>query len=115
MVMTPTQSEPLLLVDSDEPGRSSMIDLLRNERYAVTALGSGTLALEYLALGTMPCLIMFVLRDGDDSVSFRRAQQDNKTWSAVPTVLFTAEAGPVSAAVTHTMLTLVGRHCVPVH
>jgi CheY-like chemotaxis protein len=115
MVGESIPKEPVLLVDSDAVARAAFSALLTGAHYAVTTVRSGAEALQHLALGNMPCLIMFVLRETDDSVSFRAAQQANPTWVAVPTVLFSAPTKPGPQALISALLTIVGRHCEQMH
>jgi CheY-like chemotaxis protein len=109
-MMAPQSSEPVLLVESDLDARNAMASILRT-RHAVTDVGTGAAALEWLAAGDLPCIIMFVLRAGDDSGEFRNAQQAEPKWASIPTILFSAQAGAPSTVLLDTLLTLVGRHC----
>jgi len=108
--MTHVSSAPLLLVESDKVSRAALAELLRR-RHLVSEVESGAAALHHLSLGAMPCMILCVLRDGDDSGGFRIAQQADPLWSAVPTVMFSAQSQNLSDAFVDALLTLAGRHC----
>ena len=110
--MTHVDSSRLLLIESDAASRATLALILRR-RHLVVEFGTSADALEHLALGEMPCLILCVLRDGDDSATFRSAQVADPEWLAVPTVMFSAHT-ELSDAFVDALFVLAGRHCVTV-
>ncbi len=101
---------PVLLVESDSVSRLALGDILRRS-HRVNEVETGAAAILHLGLGEMPCMILCVLRDGDDSASFRTAQQEDPQWRAVPTVMFSAGKQPMTDAFIDALLLLAGRHC----
>ena len=108
--MTHTQASPLLLVESDPSSRAALETIL-SRRHHVNAFDTGAAAMRFLALGDMPCLILCVPRDGDDSADFRAAQQNSPEWLSIPTVMFSAQNAALSSAFVDALLALAGRHC----
>ena len=108
--MTHTGASPLLLVESDASSRAALETIL-SRRHLVSAFDTGAAAMRFLALGDMPCLILCVLRDGDDSADFRAAQQNSPEWLSIPTVMFSAQNAALSSAFVDALLALAGRHC----
>ena len=109
--MTPNGPfQPVLLIESDPAARAALATILR-ARHEVETVESGADAIAHLSKGELPCLILFVLRHGDDSGSFRTAQQAEPSWARIPIVLFSAQADSPSAAFIDTLFVLTGRHC----
>ncbi len=80
--------EEILLVEDDDDIRESLIDLLQDRGYAVTAVTNGRDALARLTSGPAPCLIildlMLPIMDGWE---FRAQQTANPTWAEIPVVV----------------------------
>jgi CheY-like chemotaxis protein len=100
MVVIPSSSRTILIVDDDAVIRSTLADLLTDEGYCVACAEDGRAALECLDRGESPGLIlldlMMPVMDGWD---FRSEQRRRGTLASVPIVIMTAGGRCPDAAV----------------
>ncbi len=83
----------ILVVDDDEDIRDALTDVLADAGYAVRAAAGGVEALELLADGELPALILLDLTmPGMDGASFRAAQVADPRTATVPVLIVSAAA-----------------------
>ena len=89
----------VLVVDDDDDIRTLVAELLRLSGYEVVAASSGVQALDLLAAGTHPDLVLLDVQmpelDGWDTLRRIRAGHDT---ADLPVVLCTVKSGPVDNA-----------------
>ena len=87
---------PVLVVEDDPDIRDATAILLEDEGYAVAQVENGQRALDFLAQGTLPCLIlldlMMPVMDGHEFLD--RLAALGPPWSALPVVVMTAAHNP---------------------
>ena len=81
-----------VLIVEDDPGvRESIAAILREEGYDVEEAASGVAALDRLAHGRRPSLILLDLMMPEmDGIDFRRRQLADPAWRAIPIVIISA-------------------------
>jgi hypothetical protein len=107
------------LIEPNAPSRRSLVEALEARRYAVSGVSSGADGLGLLHGGFVPCLIIYILSDGDDSQGFLSARLAAPGFSKLPIVLYSGEEireasiadGVLPDPLLGALLTLVGRHC----
>ncbi len=84
----------ILVVEDDEDIRSSLLDVLSDEGFAVAGAEDGDQALEYLRSGsTRPVLILLdLMMPRMDGREFREAQLADPELAGIPIVLVSADA-----------------------
>lgn len=84
----------VLVVDDDRDLRETVVELLEERGYQVSEAGDGAQALHVLEAGaTKPSLILLDLTmPGMDGLAFRTEQLKNPELSAIPVLVFTADA-----------------------
>ena len=86
------QDIQLLVVDDDRGIRETLGEVLRDERYSVLLARDGGEALELLAAGPVPRLILLDLAmPGMDGASFLERQRSDPRLQRIPVVVFSAD------------------------
>jgi signal transduction histidine kinase len=92
--------EHVLLVEDDEGIRDSLGPLLEEEGYRVSFARNGREALEALAAGAEPALIVLDLRmPVMDGWEFRTIQRKDPRLGAIPVLAISADSSPKAAAI----------------
>lgn len=82
---------PVLVIEDDPDQRDAVALALESEGYAVVTAATGLEALEWLASGTTPCLILLDLMMPDmDGVQFRSEQLKSAALAPIPVVVVSA-------------------------
>src|ERR1700739_2929603 len=80
--------ETILLIEDDDDIRESLADILKLRNYQVVAVANGRDALDWLALGENPCLIILdLMLPVISGWEFRNQQLADPKWAQIPTVL----------------------------
>ena len=88
-----TAARTLLFVDDDIDVREAFYDLFSYAGWAVTCVGDGLEALEWLAANPPPDVILLDLKmPRCDGYQFRARQLADARWKDIPTLVFTADA-----------------------
>jgi len=123
---TPTDDSPVLIVEDDADLREMMAQLLSLEGYRTETAANGRDALQYLASGHRPDLILLdLMMPVMDGWEFRRRQVEDPTIAEVPVVVLSALDAARAADLGGTaflkkpldfdrLLELVRRFCVPI-
>lgn len=83
----------ILVVEDDTSIRELLVELLESEGYEVASAVNGLEGLKYLQAQKAPDLILIdLMMPVMDGYTFRTEQLKNQTWSAIPTVVMSAEA-----------------------
>jgi CheY-like chemotaxis protein len=77
---------PVLVVDSHEDSRYSLIELLRASGYVVVGASNGASALEMLQSGLQPCVILLDLMVPGNGWSFRFEQMADPELARIPVI-----------------------------
>ncbi|MGE0549217.1 MAG: response regulator [Kofleriaceae bacterium] len=96
----------ILVVEDDRDVRETVVEVLEDEGYSVSAAADGSLALAYLASEQRrPDLILLdLMMPNMNGYQFREHQLKNPTFAAIPIAVFTADGhandkvGPLNAA-----------------
>ena len=81
----------ILLVEDDPELRESMVDILEDEGYRVSAANDGVQALAALAAGPRPNIILLdMMMPKMNGAQFSAEQLKNPQWVSIPVVLLTA-------------------------
>src|SRR5688572_11919046 len=83
----------VLVVEDDRDVRESIVEVLEEEGFAVTAAANGAEAIEQLRQSTaLPGLILLdLMMPQMDGLQFRDAQRQVKDWASIPVILMTAD------------------------
>jgi CheY-like chemotaxis protein len=84
----------VLVVDDEPTLRTVVAELLRDEGYAVVAVGDGAAALAALAEAIPDLVLMDVMMPGMDGYAAFRAMRAHPAGAAAPVVLASAAADP---------------------
>lgn len=120
-------SHRILVVDDDQDIRETLLDVLGDAGYSVVLAANAADALELLAEGELPSLILIDLKmPGMDASAFREAQAADHRIASVPVVILSASGDlPRSAELLgaagyiekpmklDVLLNEVGRRCCP--
>jgi len=89
---TPEQStKTILIVDDDPEFREALVDIVRNEGFAVETATNGMQALDKLRWGLRPCVVLLDMQmAGMTGWDFRAEQSRDPTLAAIPVVAMTA-------------------------
>jgi two-component system response regulator MprA len=88
----PRRHIQLLVVDDDRGIRETLGEVLRDESYTVTLAKDGAEALELLASGPVPGLILLDLAmPGVDGPAFLERQREDPRLRGIPVVVFSAD------------------------
>jgi CheY-like chemotaxis protein len=111
----------LLLVEDDADIRSALSEFLREEGYRVDSAANGAEALDQLAHGALPRLILLDLHmPVMDGRQFRAQQRNDPRLGGIPVVMFTAGRDLADIDSTEViqkpvdveeLLRVVGRYC----
>ncbi len=83
----------VLLVEDDLDVRESLVDALESEGYRVLAARDGVEALEHLRTNPAPALILLdMMMPRMNGYEFREVQRATPGWSAIPVIIFSADA-----------------------
>jgi CheY-like chemotaxis protein len=89
-----------MIVDDDDDIRETLCDLLEAEGHIVLAAANGREALDLLAGGARPCLILLdLMMPVMDGFAFRAAQQQDETIASIPVVAVTAAGRGVASTI----------------
>jgi CheY-like chemotaxis protein len=95
----PAKGNWILVVDDDPDIREAFLDVLGDAGYTVRAAGSGIEALEVLARGELPALILLdLMMPGMDGFAFRAAQAADPRLATVPVVIVSASGNVATDA-----------------
>jgi CheY-like chemotaxis protein len=84
----------ILIVEDDFSIREAIAELLEGEGYSVTCASNGAEALERLAAGSVPSLIVLdLMMPVMDGWAFRSAQRSDPRLSAIPVLVVSAAHG----------------------
>jgi CheY-like chemotaxis protein len=87
----PAEAHVLLVVDDDFDQSESLALLLETYGYSVVTAASGADALELLAVGLRPCLIVLDLMMPDmDAHAFARRQHAAEDIASIPVIVYSA-------------------------
>ncbi len=82
---------PVLLVDDDEGIREAISEVLTDAGHEVATASNGREALDWLARGNEPCLILLdLMMPVMDGRQFRAAQRADPRLAGIPVVVITA-------------------------
>jgi CheY-like chemotaxis protein len=82
--------KPILIVDDDSDLRDSLVELIRDEGFAVEAATSGLEALDRLRWGLRPCVILLDLQMGVmTGWEFRKEQKKDPELADIPVIAMT--------------------------
>jgi CheY-like chemotaxis protein len=90
----------LLVVEDDPDIRESLVEVLQDEGYRVSAAGDGQQALDVLeAASESPALILLdLMMPVMNGFQFREAQLARAEWAAIPVLVITADANAKAKA-----------------
>ena len=85
------EQRPILVVDDDSDLREAVADVLRDEGFDVITAAGGRQALDLLAGGLRPGVILLDMMMSEmDGRQFRAAQTANVEWASIPTIVVSA-------------------------
>jgi CheY-like chemotaxis protein len=88
----PAPAGPVLVVEDDPDARDVLCRVLEKEGVAVVTAANGRLALDAMAAGRLPSLVLLDLMMPEmDGFAFAVALRQNPAWEAVPVVVITAK------------------------
>jgi CheY-like chemotaxis protein len=91
LIVSPTSSRIVLVVDDDQDIRDALCELLEEEGYRAVAAANGQDALVYLKSREPPCVILLdLMMPIMDGWEFRRRQQHDPELASIPVVVITA-------------------------
>jgi CheY-like chemotaxis protein len=83
--------ETILLIEDDDDIRESLAEILKLRGYHVVEVANGQDALDHLAAGLAPCLIILdLMLPVMSGWEFRNRQLADTRWSQIPTVLLSS-------------------------
>lgn len=86
-------SVPILVVEDDRDIRAGLKEILEVEGYVVQCASDGAAALELLARGPLPRIILLdVMMPGMGGLDFRRQQLAHPEFQGIPVIALTADA-----------------------
>jgi CheY-like chemotaxis protein len=97
---SPVTERPLLIVEDDEAVREAMRDALEEEGYPITCAADGGQALELLARGPRPRLILLdLMMPVMNGWELLKVLRDSATLAGIPVVILSAAAGDAALGV----------------
>jgi two-component system response regulator MprA len=82
----------ILVVEDDRDIRETVVDILEDHGFEVTAAGDGQQALNFLDAGTMPdAILLDLMMPNMNGFQFREEQLKNATWARIPVAVLTAD------------------------
>jgi len=95
-----TSFEHILVVEDDRALRESLRDALELEGYVAVCVENGQAALQHLATGARPCIILLdLMMPGMDGWTFRQETLKDKSLASIPVIVMTAATPARAAAV----------------
>jgi len=95
-----TSVEYILIVEDDKDLRDSLCEALELEGYAAVCVENGQEALNHLATGARPCLILLdLMMPVMDGWTFRQELLKDQTLASIPVIVMTAATPARVAAV----------------
>ncbi len=89
----------VLVVEDDVDIRDVMVEVLHERGYRVGVATNGREAIEYLASGELPDLILLdLMMPVADGLQFREWQLADPAWAKIPVAVLSADRSPVSRA-----------------
>jgi two-component system response regulator MprA len=82
----------ILVVEDDRDIRETVVDILEDHGFEVTAAGDGQQALNFLDAGTLPdAILLDLMMPNMNGFQFREEQLKNATWARIPVAVLTAD------------------------
>ena len=95
-----TSLEHILVVEDDRALRDSLRDALELEGYVAVCVENGQAALQHLATGARPCIILLdLMMPAMDGWTFRQETLKDKSLASIPVIVMTAATPARVAAV----------------
>jgi CheY-like chemotaxis protein len=92
--------EHILVVEDDRDLRNSLCEALELEGYAAVGVENGQAALDHLATGARPCVILLdLMMPVMDGWTFRQEMLKDRTLASIPLIVMTAATPARVAAI----------------